>query len=68
MTHNPNLRFGRTIHLVPICIRGPHGYYGGPAGYQQMPAMEAQKRKRIILDARNQGPRHAKPFSILPNA
>ncbi len=36
MNHNPDLRFGRTIHLVPICIRHEHGHYGGPAGYQVM--------------------------------
>ncbi len=49
MTHNPNLRFGRTIHLVPICIRHEHGYYGGPAGYQVMPRNEAWEQSSIIL-------------------
>jgi len=27
------LTFGRERHWRPICIKGPHGFYGGPAGY-----------------------------------
>ena len=50
--HNPDLRFGRTIYLVAISIRGPHGFYGGPAGYRQMPKADALKRLHIIDDAR----------------
>ncbi len=55
MMTNPELRFGQTIHLVPICVRHEHGFYGGPAGYQVMPRNEAMKRCPIIL---KQEPRH----------
>ncbi len=59
MNHNPDLRFGQTIHLVPICIRHEHGFYGGPSGYQVIPRKEAWERSSIIL---KQGhPYHVRP-------
>jgi hypothetical protein len=30
------MRFGRPTYFVPICIQHPHGFYGGPAGYQEI--------------------------------
>ena len=47
--NNPQLRFGPRRYFVPISIRHPHGYYGGPAGYQEMRQGEAKERAPIIL-------------------
>lgn len=32
----PQLRFGPPTYFVPTCVRHRYGFYGGPAGYQQM--------------------------------
>ena len=45
----PQLRFGRAHYWVPICILHPHGFYGGPAGYQEMSFNLARKQSPIIL-------------------
>ena len=29
------LTFGPRRYWRPICIRHPHGFYGGPAGYEE---------------------------------
>uniref|UniRef100_A0A6M3LWG8 Uncharacterized protein n=1 Tax=viral metagenome TaxID=1070528 RepID=A0A6M3LWG8_9ZZZZ len=42
---------GHTRYFVPICIRGPNGFYGGPAGYQEIrDRAEAESRAPIILE------------------
>ncbi len=28
------MRFGKPQHYRPVCIRGRHGFLGGPAGYE----------------------------------
>ena len=30
-----HLTFGPPIYLRPVCILHPHGFYGGPAGYER---------------------------------
>jgi hypothetical protein len=47
--HNPDLAFGPARCFVPVCIRHKHGFYGGPAGYQEMPKSEAKERAPITL-------------------
>ena len=43
---------GPSRYFVPICIRHPHGFYGGPAGYQEIrDKAEAEARAPIVLEA-----------------
>lgn len=48
-TPAPELRFGPARYFVPICIRYPHGFQGGPAGYQEMARNLAREQSPIIL-------------------
>lgn len=44
--------FRAPTYFVPICIRHEHGYYGGPAGYQEIrDKAEAARRGAIELIA-----------------
>ena len=42
------LTLGRTRLFRPICIQHPHGFYGGPAGYEETTDPSA---KTLILKA-----------------
>ena len=49
------MRFGPPRHFVPVCIRHKHGYYGGPAGYQEMSKELARRTPLIILPGAEKG-------------
>ena len=52
------LTFGPIRYWVPVCIRGPHGFYGGPSGYHEVATRaEAEAREPITLEP-------GKPFSL----
>lgn len=40
--------FGPPRYFRPICIRHRHGYYGGPAGYEETDDPQAKPRTLII--------------------
>ena len=43
------LIFGHPRYFVPVCIKHKHGFYGGPAGYQEMTREVALEKSPIIL-------------------
>ena len=45
------LTFGPTRYFVPVCVRYPHGFVGGPDGYEET---EDKDAKTIIVEARTQ--------------
>ena len=49
MTTHDKLTLGPARYFVPICVRHPHGFYGGPAGYQEMSKSLAVKSAPIII-------------------
>ena len=34
------MRFGPPRYFRPVCIRRRHGFYGGPAGYEEVTGAE----------------------------
>lgn len=40
--------FGPPRYFRLVCIRHPHGFYGGPAGYEEVPATERNVGPLII--------------------
>ena len=45
------LTFGPTRYFVPVCVRYPHGFVGGPAGYEET---EDKDAKTIVVEVRTQ--------------
>ena len=43
--------YGPTRYFVPVCVRYPHGFVGGPDGYEET---EDKDAKTIIVEARTQ--------------
>ena len=43
--------FGPTRYFVPVSVRHPHGFLGGPRGYEET---EDKDAKTIIVEARTQ--------------
>ena len=43
--------YGPTRYFVPVCVRYPHGFLGGPDGYEET---EDKDAKTIIVEARTQ--------------
>ena len=50
MAQPTEFRFGSARYFVPICIRHSHGFYGGPAGYQEMTRQLAKAFSPIIIE------------------
>lgn len=46
---NTKLTIGVARYFVPVCIRHSHGYYGGPAGYEEV-TEENHNHGPIIVD------------------
>ena len=47
--NDPNgVTFGPSRHFRPVCIRYPHGFYGGPAGYKEVSEMEKDAGPLIV--------------------
>lgn len=47
---NHECRLGPPRVFVPICIRWPHGFLGGPVGYEERPADDIGECP-VIIDA-----------------
>lgn len=50
----PPKRCGPPRYFVPVCIRRECGYLGGPSGYEEVTAEEAD-RGPIIIKAKENG-------------
>ena len=48
------LTFGPTRYFVPVCVRHPHGFLGGPRGYEERQPDDARGLKTIIAEVRTQ--------------
>ena len=63
-----DLTFGKPRYYRPVCIRHPHGYIGGPAGYEETDDPHAEPRvitegvplwvQRLELDWRENNAKH----------
>jgi len=43
--------YGPTRYFVPVCILHPHGFYGGPCGYEE--DLDGTATKPIVVVAEN---------------
>jgi len=45
----PDFTFGPPRRFVPVCILHPHGFYGGPCGYEE--DLDGTATKPIVVVA-----------------
>ncbi len=63
--NNESVRLGPPRLFLPISVKWPLGYYGGPIGYQEMPASDPNP-KPIVLEWKNLHSQNKDP-SVTPS-
>jgi len=47
----PKLTLGPARYFVPVCVRTPLGFVGGPSGYHEVTEAEARDAGPIVVKA-----------------